>query len=253
MSAKKVHFIGKMLLELPSCSSTNDYALDLLSKSKPKDGTVILTFCQTQGRGQVGSEWVSEPYKNIAFTCILFPEFLNPKEQISLNQAIALAVSNLLARYTEKEVNVKWPNDIYINEHKIAGILIQNILSSNKFSTSIVGIGINVNQVQFPEELSLATSLINETGHTFDLKDLVYELCDCLNEQYERLMNRQLKSIHLDYLNRLYRYQEWSFFEKEPGNIFKGKIVGISAAGKLQIENSTGVEEFGIKEIKFLN
>lgn len=252
MSTKKVHFIGKILHELSSCPSTNDYALDLLSKSKPKDGTAILTFCQTQGRGQVGSNWVSEPFKNIAFTCILYPDFLKPKEQISLNQAVALAVLNLMARYTEKEVNVKWPNDIYVNHHKISGILIQNLLSSNKFSASIVGIGINVNQDQFPADLYQATSLINETGRTFDLKELYLELCDCLNEQYVRLQNRELSDIHFDYINKLYKYQEWSLFERINGATFKGKIIGISSAGKLQVEREGEIEEFGIKEVKLI-
>ncbi len=253
MSIKKVHFIGKILDELPSCSSTNDYAFRLLSKSRPEEGTVILTFCQTQGRGQLGSQWLSEPYKNIAFSCILYPEFLLPKEQIALNKAVALAVRQLLTRYTDKKVNVKWPNDIYLNEKKTAGILIQNILSSNKFNTSIVGIGINVNQINFPEDLTSATSLARETGKTYDLKELALELCDCLNHQYQRLIEKKLKAVHDDYLRHLYRYQQWSSFEKSSGTLFKGKIVGVSASGKLQVTGESGVEEFGIKEIKFID
>ena len=253
MSIKKVHFIGKTLIELPSCPSTNEYALSLLSKSKPNEGTVILTFNQTQGRGQIGSKWVSEAFKNVAFSCILHPHFLAPKEQIALNQAVALAVLNLMVRYTQKEVHVKWPNDIYVDNRKIAGILIQNILSSNKFNTSIVGIGINVNQQEFPNDLPTATSLSMETGHIFNLKELSLELCDLLNQQYNRLMNQPLNLIHEEYLKHLYRFRQWNTFETSNGIAFKGRIIGVSSAGKLQVEkegNDGFVEEFGIKEIR---
>lgn len=254
MSIKKVHFIGKTLIELASCPSTNDYALSLLSKNTPKEGTVILTFNQTHGRGQVGSQWLSEAYLNVAFSCILYPDFLAPKEQIYLNQAVALAVFQLLSKYTDKEVKVKWPNDIYVAGKKVAGILIQNILSSNKFNSSIVGIGINVNQKAFPADLSTATSLNIETGKTFDLKDLALELCHLLDQQYMRLKGRSLEKIHREYLDHLYRFQEWGMFQKVDGTTFKGQIIGISAAGKLQVQkaDSGKIEEFGIKEIHFI-
>ncbi len=254
MSIKKVHFIGKSLIELPSCPSTNDYALSLLSKSKPDEGTVILTFNQTQGRGQVGSQWISEAYQNIAFTSILYPEFLAPKEQIILNQAVALAVFQLIHRHVDQTVKIKWPNDLYINDRKVAGILIQNLLSSNKFNTSIVGIGVNVNQQKFPPELSTATSLSIEAGRTFHLKELALELCDELEKQYNRLKSPDRKSIHEEYLQHLYRFHQQSSFQVVDGTIFEGRIVGITPAGKLQVEKikDQRLEEFGIKEIRFL-
>jgi BirA family biotin operon repressor/biotin-[acetyl-CoA-carboxylase] ligase len=254
LSIKKVHFIGKTLIELPSCPSTNDHALSLLSKNKPKEGTVILTFNQTQGRGQVGSQWIGEAYQNIAFTCILYPHFLSPKEQISLNQAVALAAFHLVNQHTEKVVKIKWPNDIYVGDKKVAGILIQNLLSSNKFNTSIVGIGINVNQQKFPPELPLATSLGIEVGRPFHLKELALELCELLERAYDQLKKRSLDKIHEEYLRHLYRFHQLGTFQSLDGSVFEGQIVGISSSGRLQVrrENDGTTEEFGIKEIRFL-
>jgi BirA family biotin operon repressor/biotin-[acetyl-CoA-carboxylase] ligase len=254
LSIKKVHFIGKTLIELPSCPSTNEHALSLLSKNKPKEGTVILTFNQTHGRGQVGSQWIGEAYQNIAFSCILYPDFLSPKEQIALNQAVAIATLHLIHRYAEKPVKIKWPNDIYVGHKKVAGILIQNLLSSNKFNTSIVGIGINVNQQKFPPELPTATSLGIVTGRSFNLKELALELCESLDQAYEQLKKRSLKTVHEEYLRHLYRFQQKSLFQRIDGSVFEGQIVGISNSGRLQVrsENDGLPEEFGIKEIRFL-
>ena len=132
MRNKNTLFIGKVFQHFASLESTNQYAVDLISKSKPIEGTVISTFNQTKGRGQIGSTWESAIGKNITLSVILYPSFLPIQKQFYLNQIVALAVKDLLQAYTSKVVQVKWPNDVYIHEHKTAGILIQNSVSGKK-------------------------------------------------------------------------------------------------------------------------
>lgn len=252
MSTKKVHFVGKDLRALASCLSTNDFAISFLKKGNLTEGTVFYTTNQTQGKGQAGTNWVSEPYKNIAFTTVLFPRFLFAREQTYLNQAIAIACARLLKSHTRKEVHIKWPNDIYINGKKAIGILIQNTISSNKLNTSVVGIGINVNQENFPKELSKATSLYLQTGQIFNLRELVLELCEYLNEEYYRLKEQQFSEIYKNYEDWLYRKGEKTNFQRANGVIFEGIIEGVNKSGQLLIQTNSGVEVFNLKEISML-
>ena len=149
MPNKNTLFVGKVLVELPRLTSTNLYAQELLSKSKPSEGTVISTSDQYAGRGQIGSGWESEAHKNITLTFIFYPAFLPIRQQFQLTQAISLGVKDCIEHFVPKNVKIKWPNDIYINDKKTCGILIQNTLSGAQISSSIIGIGININQTHF--------------------------------------------------------------------------------------------------------
>ena len=252
MRNKNTLFIGKVFLHFQSLESTNQYALDLISKSKPIEGTVISTFNQTKGRGQIGSNWESSVDKNITISLILYPTFVAIQQQFILNQIISLAVKDWLLNHTSKVVKVKWPNDIYINDKKIAGILIQNSISGKKIGSTVIGMGININQESFPKDLPNATSLHIETNQSFDLNNLIEELCFYLEVRYLQLKQNQLQKINQDYLRSLYKYQEVASFERiETGEIFTGMIQGISSYGKLQIEHNKGLEEFDLKEITF--
>ena len=139
MRNKNTLFIGKVVIQLPKVDSTNLYAQSLVAKSKPSEGTVISTYNQRAGRGQIGRKWESEPGKNIAFSVILYPGFLAIRQQFLLNQMVSLAVLDLVAKYTEKAVKVKWPNDIYIEDGKVCGILIQNTLAGRRIQSSSGG------------------------------------------------------------------------------------------------------------------
>lgn len=254
MHIENTLFIGKVLLQFEALDSTNKYALELLSKNKPIEGTVISTFRQTEGRGQIGSKWESEPDKNLSLSIILYPSFLSPREQFALNIAIALAVRTFLAKYTEKTVKVKWPNDIYVESRKISGILIQNSITTHALQSSVVGIGVNINQTNFsPEKAPNATSLALETSKEFPLYDLMADLCQQVEKQYLHLKNSQnRKLLHETYLSHLYRYQELAAFQRADGSTFTGTITDISDTGKLLIENKGVLEAFDIKEIHFL-
>ncbi len=244
-------FIGKVLLHFPELASTNAYALNLVSKNKPSEGTVISTYKQLQGRGQIGSKWESEPDKNITLSIILYPTFIEARRQFILNQVISLAVYDFITKYTDKTVKVKWPNDIYIENNKVSGILIQNSLSSSYLRSSIIGIGVNVNQVNYSTNASNATSLKLVTHQDFILDDLVASLCKCVEVRYIQLRSGFNQKLNDDYLKNLYRYQKKSLFQRANGSSFEGSITGISAIGKLLIRHADGEEAFGLKEISF--
>lgn len=246
-------FVGKVLKELPKLASTNQYALSLLSKSKPIEGTVISTSDQYQGRGQIGSAWESEPRKNITLSLILYPSFLPIKDQFQLNQAISLAVRDCVQQFVPGDVKIKWSNDIYVGKKKICGILIQNNLSSSKIASSVIGIGINVNQTEFLTNPPNPTSLKIETGQVFDLEEIRKVLCHCIEVRYLQLKSGKTKLLQADYLKHLYQFEEMALYKRLNEEVFYGKIIGIEDSGKLKIENEEGsIESFAVKEVRFL-
>lgn len=252
MSKIKTLFVGNVVHHFESLASTNAYAMELLSKSKPSEGTVISTHYQHDGRGQIGSKWESAPGKNLTLSFIFRPSFLPIRQQFLLNQAVALAVRDCIHHYIPSEVKVKWSNDIYIKDNKVAGILIQNMLSGSKISATIVGIGLNVNQTFFVTQPPNPTSLHLESGKSFLLEDIKATLYHCLEFRYLQLKRDQYQAIQEDYLNNLYRYLEPALYERPNGTIFNAKILGLSPIGKLLLLSSKGEEEFDVKEVKFV-
>lgn len=261
-------FVGKVLNYFEATDSTNALAVDWLSltpkngssnaysvrKDAYTEGTVFYTFNQTAGRGQYGNKWESEPFQNIAISIVLSPTFLNAREQFHLNKAISLAVRdavNACFGNPYSNITVKWANDIYVLDKKICGILIQNTLLGNQIQHSIVGIGLNVNQLDF-KSLPQATSLKIETEKEFDLFELIEKLCQSVEQRYLQLKTRQFNPLHDEYLSKLYRWGEDALYQYPDGVYFQGKIVGVNESGKLMIESKRGLEEFDIKKIKFV-
>lgn len=246
-------FVGKVLLHLKELDSTNAYALNLLSKNKPSEGTVISAWNQTCGRGQIGSNWESEAGKNITMSLILYPNFLPIKQQFLLNQAISLSVFDFVSRFVSAEVKIKWPNDVFVNNKKIAGILIQNSLSSNIFQSSVIGLGININQTIFKSDAPNPTSVKLETDNENNLEDLMELLCADLEKRYLQLRSGNISLIQQSYLNNLYRFQEDAIYQRmDNQEIFSGKIVGTDETGKLLVDHNKGQSAFSMKTIKFL-
>lgn len=250
----KTLFIGRNAIHLSKVDSTNSYASELLRQIRPSEGTIIYTFNQENGRGQRGHKWLSEPNKNVAFSLILHPAFLNIKEQFLLTKTVSLAVADLMAEMLKNfdfQIKIKWPNDIYAEGLKIAGILIENNISENKIQSTVIGIGVNVNQIEFDHSLK-ATSLKSLTEVEYDLQQLTERLCEFLEARYLQLKTNKREQIDQDYLRRLYRYGEWKKYSAGNKDLI-GKIKGVSAEGKLQVELLTSeVIEFDLKEIRFI-
>ena len=254
-SIKNTLFVGKFVYHFDSLPSTNLFAQDLLSKSKPLEGTMISTAFQTAGRGQIGSKWESAAGQNVTLSLILYPLFLHPQKQFLLNQAIALAIRDTLQAYLSDQVFIKWPNDIYVNDLKICGVLIQNTLQTTTIQNSVIGIGININQQLFGESATKATSLALQTNKEYDLVPIVEALCQNIEFRYLELKSSAAENIANIYLEHLYRRHEWHLFRRtETGEQFSAKITNVSTNGLLEIEHINGVIEFfEIKQVAFLN
>lgn len=206
------------------------------------------------GRGQIGSQWQSPLGQNLLLSVILYPKFLLATQQFKLHQVVSLALyESLYALVPDPTMlRVKWPNDLYYNDQKMGGILIENALQGTSIRHTVIGIGLNVNQTDFPPELNRATSLSLVTGFSHNLDTLLGTLCQQLERHYLALKNQHYQALEQAYLQQLYRFQTWASFRRQPSNQpFRGKIIGISPVGQLQMQTATGVESFDMKDLSF--
>jgi BirA family transcriptional regulator, biotin operon repressor / biotin---[acetyl-CoA-carboxylase] ligase len=243
-------FIGKKLIFMPECHSTNSLALELCQQSQVPEGTLVITDRQTAGRGQRGNTWESQPGMNLTCSVILKPTFLAIKDQFLLSIATSLAIRDYLAATCSDPVFIKWPNDILVKQFKICGTLIENQLVGEKFTYAVVGIGLNVNQQLF--NIPMATSLFLIVGKSLDLQEVLEGVLSNLESRYLQL--RQGRSQHLreDYLTYLYRLNEDHTFQSGDQQ-FIGKILGVDEQGRLRVLTRDQEKDFGIKEISFVD
>lgn len=249
----KNRIIGSELIRLAEVGSTNTYAQQLLLREKPKDGTIILTERQVQGRGMDTNQWESEPGKNLTFTIILYPAFMTADRQFVLNQSIVLGIVDFIRSLGIPEpVRVKWPNDIYLADRKVGGILIQHSILGQHLHQSIIGIGLNINQEHFLSDAPNPVSLKQISGMTYDLSDTLNALCTSLDTRYMQLNDHDWGALSSDYLNNLYRLGEWHAYNVK-GTELTGMIIGINEPGQLKLQSSDGkVYVCDIKEVKYL-
>jgi BirA family biotin operon repressor/biotin-[acetyl-CoA-carboxylase] ligase len=244
----KTLFFGKNVVYLPSCQSTNDEAAQLLRQNTATEGTIVITDNQTAGRGQRGNSWQTNVGQNFTLSVILKPHFLTAAEQFKLNIAISVGIFDFLEPYLGTALKIKWPNDIYVENKKLGGILIENTIQNSRIESSVMGIGLNINQTDFSN--LKATSLGLFTGQFYDLNYLLAELLECLEKSYLMLRNNKLSSLKVKYLQNLFRYQETHWFEQN-GEHFQGVIIGIDDLGKLAIDVQ-GIRYFDFKEVSFV-
>ena len=243
--------IGRPTITFDTIDSTNDYAISLVSNSNPNEGTVIWAQYQSKGRGQIGSNWSADPGVSLLMSVILKPRFLMAYQQFTLNILVSLAIRSALASY-DIDTHIKWPNDIYIDRKKICGILIQNVLQGKGIKNAILGIGLNVNQDHFDLPLPNPTSMRMVSGTVFDIADVKSTVCIHLQEYYHRLMEDGFELLKEEYLELLYLKDEISEYEIDE-EVVKGKILGITDIGKLQLEMDGEVRKFNFRELKYLH
>ena len=268
-------FIGKVYHYFEELPSTNDWAAQLVApappthprlggsrgaaKTKPPEGTVVRAANQTAGRGQLGSQWHSAAGDNLLLSIILYPTWLEVQAQFYLSMTVALALNDVIGTLDIGSLtldighSIKWPNDIYLNDQKTAGILIQNSLSGAQLQTSIVGIGLNVNQLEFPADLPNATSLAAAFGQKFDLDTVAARLFECVEQRYLQLKAGHRAAIKDEYEANLWRRGKTSrFVRTADGSVLEGVILGVTGRGLLRVEMEVGVGEFEVKELGFL-
>ena len=244
--------IGSELIFVENAASTNTLASELIRKSKPQEGTVIYTNYQSQGKGQMGNRWESEDGKNLLFTIVLYPEMILPGKQFLISMAISLGICGFLEGEVQN-CSIKWPNDIYVNGKKIAGILIENSISGNIIRSSIAGIGLNVNQVSFPAFSPEPVSMSMITGRIYDTASCLSLLAARLDKRYKQLIAGQEYIIRDEYISRLYRYLEWSQFRDHTG-VFTGRIFSVTGQGLVRIEKEGDqIQDYGFSEIEYIH
>jgi len=244
--------IGSKILSFENLTSTNTYASGLLRTETVGEGTIIRASYQWGGRGQSGNAWESEAGKNLLISIILYPVTISPADQFLISMAISLGICDFL----EKEIpgcKIKWPNDIYVKNDKIAGILIENSVMDNRLVSSIAGIGLNINQRKFTGNAPNPVSLSILTGKEYNTDICLSELSMAIDKRYYHLIAGESEMIRNDYKSRLYRINEWSGFRDKDGT-FKGRILSVNEYGMLIIEQGGGIiKEFAFKEVDFIH
>ncbi len=247
------NFTGKNLIELDSVASTNSFASELLQQEQPPEGTVIIGYNQSQGRGQQGAVWESEAWKNLTFSIIYYPTFISPEDQFLLNQAVSVGIVEFIRKKIERKVFIKWPNDLFIGGKKIGGILIENVLRGDKILSSVIGIGLNINQIQFSKDVPNATSFKILTGRDFDLKDCLNSVCSSIEKNYIVMKNStERENLRAKYNQHLYGInREISYLEGNKER--KGTIMGTSLNGKLLVKDAENeIHIYSNKEMSFI-
>ncbi|HVS93319.1 MAG TPA: biotin--[acetyl-CoA-carboxylase] ligase [Mucilaginibacter sp.] len=246
-------FVGQNLITIQQVDSTNNFLKELLSKSEPlPEGTVIMAESQYAGRGQQQNRWHSEPGKNLTFSIFLKPAFLPVSQQFDLTRAVSLGVIEALKPVLGKKLTIKWPNDIYYDGKKLGGMLIENILHGNNIKSSIIGIGLNINQQVFPLEVPNAVSLRQILQRDYELKELLSDICKNIEVAYLSLRSGHIGEIRKKYLERLYWLDEKKLFRAD-GVEFEAIIKNVAPGGTLVLKRGEELLEYSMKEIEFLN
>ena len=242
-------FMGKNLVFVPECPSTNTLALQISQQSPVKEGTLVITDHQTAGKGQQGNVWEAEPGDNLTFSLILKPNFLAVTRQFFLNIVVCLALKDYMMEKTSDIIYIKWPNDILVHERKISGILIENQLQGSAIQTSIVGVGFNINQARFQAPSAISLSLV--TGKAYDRERELPLIIGFIESRYLQLRQGNDDELMDQYLSNLYRrHKKHTYFSN--GNEFEGEIEDLDQTGKLRIRTNEGVRAFDVREVRYL-
>ena len=241
------------IIWLEEVDSTNSYLKNLLLDSHLLEGTVVAADYQSHGRGQMGNSWFSSKGLNLLFSLLIYPDFISVKEQFVISEMFALAVKRTLETFTAG-ICIKWPNDIYHNDRKIAGILIENNIQGNCIKNTIIGAGINLNEEAFPETLPNAVSLRQITGKEYDRKSILRLLSEEFFIRYEASKKGDFRPIYDEYIKGLYRAEGFHRFEDANG-IFLARISRVMPSGHLVLRLPDSDEErrYAFKEVKFLD
>ena len=242
-------------IELQSVDSTNNYARAQLHAGLAQHGMTIFAHEQVAGKGQRGKVWTSEKEANIALSVVIKPASLRLTRQFHLSACVAVAVHEFFIHYAGDDTKIKWPNDLYWQDRKAGGILIENIVGSSSsgagnWDWSIVGIGININQTVFPPDVPNPVSLRQITGKFFEPAELAKDICTYFEKYYQLLIKEDFETIYSNYISYLYKKEEKVKLKK--GNrVFEAVINKVTPAGKLVVQHAIE-EEFDFGELEWV-
>ncbi|MEP0212568.1 MAG: biotin--[acetyl-CoA-carboxylase] ligase [Cellulophaga sp.] len=240
------------IIKLNATNSTNEYLKELIVSTSLDDFTVVAAEKQIQGRGQMGTQWLAEPGKNLTFSVLKKSEGLEVADQFLLNMCVSLAVFEALKELNIPNLAVKWPNDILSANSKICGILIENILTGSKIQSSIIGIGLNVNQLEF-NNLPNVSSLKLLKGETFNLDEVLSGILKKLKKYLTADYLNSPDALRALYQEIMFRVDKPSTFKSKEGELFMGFIKGVSSSGRLIVLLEDNIfKEYNLKEIQLL-
>lgn len=249
--------LSDKIIHISSCDSTNTSIAQLNTEKALRDGiglpegTILRADFQSAGKGQRGNSWESEDGKNLLFSLLLTPSFIKANQQFYISQAVALGITKALNKYTNG-ISIKWPNDIYWENEKICGILIENVLEGSSIGRSICGIGININQTSFRSNAPNPISLRQITEKEYNLDILLNEIADNIMYFYALLKEDQTEIIRQTYRNNLFRKEGFHLFN-DGNSDFKAKIKNIEESGILILESENGIDKrFAFKEVRYI-
>lgn len=222
------------IIELEETASTNSYLSAMAREGA--HGLTVTARCQTAGRGQRGNSWEAEPGRNITMSVLLRPEGISPDKQFRVSEAVSVAIVNVLRRHLPGcDVAVKWPNDIYVGDMKICGILIENSVTSSSINHSIAGIGINVNQQSFVSDAPNPVSMAMLTGQSYQLRQLTEEFVTEILSEMENVRAGH-EELHRRYLAMLWRREGyWPYTDNLRGERIMARIADVAPDGILTL------------------
>ena len=238
-------------IRLQATESTNKFVKHYRPVS-PKDMVLVSADFQTEGRGQAGNSWESEEGQNLLFSLLLHPRDVAADRQFVLSQAMALAVCETLSGYAGEGVSIKWPNDIYWNDRKICGTLIENTLSGKNIEDCIIGVGVNVNQTDFKSDAPNPVSLRQVTGKEHEAVFILAEIIKRFKDRLQQIRQGDADAVAQDYRNRLYRREGFHPYQ-DGKEVFEAEIRSVEPTGHLVLAGRDGAERrYAFKEVRFL-
>lgn len=239
-------------IKVLATESTNLFLREMYRDNPQMENCYVSTEHQTKGKGQMGATWTAEAGKNLTFSVLLNDIELPLNEQFKLSAITAMAVYDALEKFGIPKLAIKWPNDILADTQKICGMLIENILSGNKIGSTIIGIGLNVNQTEF-DGLKKASSLKNLSGKTYDREHVLKKIVAQIEQKIYGMKELSIQRILEDYRQFLFRLEKPSTFEFTDGSQEPGIIQGVTAEGYLKVLfEDEQLRKFDIKAIKLL-
>ena len=240
------------IIKLDAIDSTNSFLKELAHSNSLENYTIVTAREQKKGRGQMGTNWVSEPGKNLLCSVYVTFEGFPITHQVLINYAVSLAVVKTLERFNVSKLAIKWPNDILSSNQKLCGVLVENVIQNKEIKSAIIGVGLNINQEVFSDNILNATSVLNATGAKTTVEEVLEILIIELKQYLSFITNSNTNILKKNYLDKLYKKNIPTMFKNSQNVLFMGKIVGVSPLGKLQIElEDESIKEFEIKEVSF--
>lgn len=240
------------IIKLDAIDSTNSYLKELIKSEPVENFTIVCASMQYEGKGQMGTQWHSEPNKNLLCSVYCSLDTLLVSNQKYLNYAVSISIYKALDSVKVPNLKIKWPNDILSSSNKLAGILIENVIQDKRIKSSIIGIGINVNQASFLSEIQHVTSVFNEINTEISIDTMLNLVVIELKKTFSLLESSKFEKLEKMYYSLLFKYMMPTMFRDKDKTLFLGMIKGVATNGKLQIQvEDESIKEFGIKEVSF--